>query len=195
MSVEARIWFSPSAKENKYVKILALLLNKEKLPFPGTKANAIVIKTRNPKPPHHEEFPLTKGLTKDFPIPEFAKHEGVSWTKGHLSVEILDVVKTGVKAVDKFNQLVVDSFNLVGGNMLKSGNILTWNVWFTAPEHVNTEEWETHAIKWRESIDSDHGSPDGEGTTARYFDGTPFKPIDNLIEHELTKVLEYIATH
>ena len=89
----------------------------------------------------------------------------------------------------------MDVFNLASGNMLKAGNILTWNIWSTAPEYVDQEEWRTHAERWRLSIDSDHGSPTGPGTKARYFDGTPFKPIENVIDEEIDKVLAYLKKH
>jgi hypothetical protein len=83
-------------------------------------------------------------------------------------------VKTNIEMVDKFNQMVVDVFNTAAGNILKNGNILTWNVWFTALELVDTAEWENHAIKWRESLEADHGSPDGLGPAPLTFERFPF---------------------
>ena len=68
-------------------------------------------------------------------------------------------------------------------------------MWFTAPEFVDVAEWRAHAIKWRESIDADHGSPEGPGTDARYFDGTPFKPLKELLTEELPKILKFIKGH
>ena len=79
--------------------------------------------------------------------------------------------------------------------MLKKGNILSWNVWFTAPELVDTEEWEDHAELWRQSIQADHGSPEGPGTDARYFDGTPFKPLKEWVLEELPRVMSFIQEH
>ena len=195
MTVEGRIWFSPSAHKHKFVRLLSKHFIERKLPFPSDKANAIVIKTHIPGNLDQAEFPFTNGLTKKFPIPDFAKHEGIAWTKGHLGVEIGAVVKTGIDKVDKFNQLIVDIFNTGAGNMLKEGNVLTWNVWFTAPELVNQEEWSEHTEKWRKSIDADHGSPEGEGTSARYFDGTPFKPLEELLKDELPKIIAYAEEH
>ncbi|MFT5266430.1 MAG: hypothetical protein ACI8YQ_005194 [Polaribacter sp.] len=104
-------------------------------------------------------------------------------------------MKTNIDMVDKFNQMVLDVFNTAAGNMLKNGNILTWNVWFTAPELVDTAEWEAHAIKWRESIEADHGSPDGPGTDARYFDGTPFRPLKELLIEELPRIVDFVKEH
>jgi hypothetical protein len=97
--------------------------------------------------------------------------------------------------VDQFNQLVLDIFNTAGGNMLKEGNILYWNVWFTAPETVDVDEWQHHAEYWRDSIQADHGAPDGQGTIARYYDGTPFKPLKSLALHEAVKIAGYVKDH
>jgi hypothetical protein len=195
MSVVGKIWFSPSATKNTLLKEIRTHFDKHNLPFPSTKANAIVIRTFNPGHPDQVAFPLTSDLSTDFPIPDFARHEEISWTKGHLGVEIGAIEKTGIEKVDDFNQMVLDIFNMAGGNMLQEGNILTWDVWFTAPELVDQEEWANHAEKWRLSLESDHGSPDGPGTVARYFDGTPFKPLEALLKEELPKVLAFIAKH
>ena len=195
MSVEGRIWFSPSAHEHVLVQQIASHFNKNNLPFPSSKANAIIVSTFKPGQPDQPLFPLTKGSSTDFPIPDFAKHEDIAWSLGHLGVEIGPIIKTGVDIVDKFNQLVLDAFNTASGNMLKEGNILTWNVWFTAPELVDQEEWTEHTEKWRKSIDADHGSPEGDGTDARYFDGTPFKPLKELLIEELPKIIKFIKDH
>jgi hypothetical protein len=79
--------------------------------------------------------------------------------------------------------------------MLKKGNTLTWNVWFTAPELVNQQEWQDHAEKWRDSIDVDNCSPEGPGTIARHFDGSPFKPLKELVDNELPQILAFMAKY
>ena len=89
----------------------------------------------------------------------------------------------------------MDLFNLASGNMLKSGNLLTWNVWFTAPQLVDKVEWMEHAEKWRKSIDEDYGSPCGPGTTAKYSDGTTFSPAEELVEDGLKKILKYLKQY
>jgi len=195
MSVVGKIWFSPSATKNKLVKEFWDYFEAEKLPFPSSKANAIIVETFKPGEPDQVLFPLTIGSSTDFPIPAFAKHEGVSWTLGHLGVEIGPIRKTGVEKVDKFNQFIMDIFNVASGNMLKEGNTLTWNVWFTAPELVDTQEWADHAERWRTSINADHGSPEGPGTVARHFDGSPFLPLKELIEAELPNILNFRKNH
>ena len=193
MTVVGKIWFSRAAQKKTLVKEIVEHFKRNRFPFPSSKENAIVIKTFRPGNPDQPIFPLTKGSSTDFPIPDFAKHEGVSWTLGHLGVEIGDIVPTGIDIVDKFNQLVLDIFNIASGNMLKNGNTLTWNVWFTAPELVDQEEWQNHAEKWRESIDADHGSPEGPGTDPRYFDGTPFEPLKEVLIDELPRILTFIS--
>jgi hypothetical protein len=195
MTVVGKIWFGPSAHEGLIVKDLAQFLAKHNHTFPFTKENAIKVQTFRPNDPTHPIFPLTKGETKAFPIPDFARHEGLAWSVGHLGVEIGNIEKTGEALVDDFNQMILDIFNMASGNMLRAGNTLTWNVWFTAPELVDQAEWAAHAEKWRTSIDADHGSPYGNGSTARYFDGSPFEAAKTILLEEGAKLAQYWAKH
>lgn len=194
MSVVGKIWFSPSAQKNDAVQKVGAHFDKHKLPFPWNKKNAIVIKTFKPGTDvNHPIFPLTKGSSTDFKFPDFARHDDIAWSHAHLGVEIGPIEKHDIEIVDDFNQLILDIFNVASGNMLKEGNTLTWNVWFTAPELVDTDEWQDHADKWRESIDADHGSPEGPGTDARFFDGTLFTPLKELAEEAIGKILSFIT--
>ncbi|WP_430409664.1 hypothetical protein [Kordia sp.] len=180
MTVEGTIWFSPSAHQKEWVQKLWKVFNEEKLDFPTSKEKAIKVTTHKFQDSSQPIFPVSQGETPRFQSPPFARHEAEAWNVGHIDVEIGPIRKTGHKVVDDFNKLVMDAFNTASGNMLKQGNTLTWNVWFSQPELVDTEEWRTHAERWRKSIQADHGSPTGPGTDARYFDGTPFKPLDAL---------------
>lgn len=210
MSVVGTIWFTPSSKlNNPLVKTLMDHFVTHGLPFPSTKEKAIIIKTHKVGNPAQPLFPLTKGLVPPavFKIPDFAMHNGIAWSNGHLQVQIGEVTKLvppegsdeetikGYEKVNKFNQLIVDVFNAGAGNMLKEKNILTWNVWFNPPEKINIEEWTNHTEYWRESIDVEHESPEGEGTSARYYDGTPFKPLKELLLHKLPEIAEFVAEH
>ena len=195
MGVLGKIWFAPSAHQNKFVKLIGDYFKLKGLDFPFNKDNAIVINTSIPGDPSQPLFPLTKGSSTDFPIPDFAKHEGISWTLGHLGVQIGAIETKDIPIVDDFNQLVLNLFNMASGNMLQKDNILTWNVWFTAPELVDQEEWKNHADFWRHSIDVDNMSPDGPGSVARYYDGTPFNPMKELLIEELPEILAFIKKH
>ena len=195
MSVIGKVWFSPSALQKQHVADLMAYFVANKLHFPFDKANAIRVNTSLPGNPQQPIFPLRSGESSDFPIPEFARHTAEAWDVSHLGVQIGAIEPTGNSVVDEFNQLVMDIFNLGSGNMLKQGNVLTWNVWFTPPTTVNQEEWRTHAQRWRDSIDADHGSPDGPSSPARYFDGTPFKPLENLLEQESQKIEDFLRKH
>ena len=195
MTVEGKIWFSPSALENWEVKLLWALFNKLNLSFPSEKAKAIRVTTHEPGNPGQPIFPLRKGIATQFTSPNFALHTAEAWSVGNLEVEIGPIIKTGHAIVDEFNELIMDVFNFASGNMLQSGNVLTWNVWFTQPELVDKEEWRTHAERWRKSIDADHGSPDGDGTAARYFDGTPFNALEEQLKLEEEKILAFIKKH
>ncbi len=185
MGVVGKVWFSPpKGEKNPIIKgIQDLLWDKlrgSSYPFPTTKAQAIMVTTHKVGEPDQPVFPLRKGLSTGFPIPDFAKHEDKAWSVANLEVQIGPIIKTGFPLVDKFNQLIMDVFNLGSGNMLQQKNVLTWNVWFTPPQIVDQGEWARHAWKWRQSIDADHGSPEGEGTAAKYYDGTPFKAFSSL---------------
>ena len=168
MTVEGKIWFSPSAHQNPLVKFLWKKFEDNQLPFPFIKKHAIKVTTHKVNAPEQPVFPVRTGESTDFKIPGFATHPQ-AWAVGNLGVEIGPVAPTDSPEVNRFNELIMDVFNIASGNMLKSGNVLTWNVWFTAPELVDTQEWEDHVLKWRESIDADHGSPTGPGTEARFF--------------------------
>lgn len=194
MTVEAKVWFGPSAHKSSFGEKLLEFFTYFNYPFPSKKKNAVIITTHAPGNPDNPIFPVRKGETKLFQSPSFARHPK-AWTVANVEVEIGPVQKRGISIVDEFNNLVVELFNLVSGNLLLSGNLLSWNVWFKAPRLVDQEEWRDHAEKWRKSIDEDHGSPDGEGTNARYFDGSPFKPFENLIDEKVKEIIEWIKEH
>ena len=194
LGVQGTIWFSPSAHQNPLVKLLWRVFANNQRPFPSTKADAIKVTTHLQGDPDQPIFPVRTGESTNFESPEFARHPE-SWAVENLEVQIGPAEKTGDPMVDDFNTLVMDLFNLASGNMLKSGNTLAWNIWSTAPELVDQVEWRTHAERWRASIDADHGSPTGPGTKPRYFDGTLFKPVENAIEEELDKILDFLKTH
>jgi hypothetical protein len=195
MTVTGQIWFSPSAKQNSLVRWLWNEFVASNHPFPHDKAHAIQVSTFDPGKPDQPIFPLLKGESTDFPIPEFARHVSEAWNVGHLGVEIGPIAKTGDTVADEFNAMLMELFNIYSGNLLSPGNTLTWNVWFTEPALVNRHEWASHAERWRKSIDADHGSPDGPGTSARYYDGSPFEPVEAAVEREIEKILEFIRNH
>ena len=190
LAVVGKIWFSPSANQNFIVKQLWEHFEKSKLPFPSTKSQAIVVSTHKVASPEQPNFALNKGQSDNFKIPGFSNHEDEAWTVGNLAVQIGPIIKTGYPVVDEFNQLIMDVFNMGSGNMLQSENVLTWNVWFTKPELVDQDEWASHAWRWRESIDADHGAT---GTVAKYYDGSPFKvDFDAIMKEEQDKLHHFL---
>ena len=189
MSVIGQVWFAPSSHENPIVNALWNDFEKHNMQFPFNKENAIKVSTWNPKNPSEKLFPLNSGLTSEFKIPEFAKHETLSWNVAHLGVLIGAIIPTGNEKVDKFNQTILNLFNLASGDMLKDGNTLSWNVWFTRPETVNIDDWTGHAERWRDSIQADHGSPEGPGTDARFFDGSKFSPLKDIFTNDMDELM------
>lgn len=189
MTVEGKVWFTPGKFQGKALRRLWGFLELINRDLPLSKGKAVRVATHLPGNPGESIFPLMKGETAAFKSPDFAKHPE-AWAVGNLQVEIGGIHQTGDDLVDEFNTLVMEAFNLGSGNMLQTGNILTWNVWFREPDLVKTEEWRTHAERWRTSIDEHHGSPHGEGATARFFDGTPFSPLKELEEEAIQKIIK-----
>lgn len=192
MTVVGKIWFSPTANRSQLVQMSGPMFRNSNLPFPSDKANAIRVTTHKPQAPDQPIFLVRKGESASFVSPDFAKHPE-AWGVGNVEVQIGPIEKINNARVDAFNQLVLDLFNLASGNMLQLGNVLSWNVWFTEPGLVDQEEWRTHAERWRESIEVDHGSPTGEGRPAQYFDGSPFNPIKELIAEKIKEIIDWIT--
>ena len=92
------------------------------------------------------------------------------------------------KEVDDFNQMILNVLNLTSGNMLSPQNVLSWNVWATAPEPVDQVDWKNRAAFWRESLDSTHTTPRGltpagktyrfDGTAVAYYDSVAFDKME-----------------
>lgn len=191
MTVVGKIWFSPGEHQNYFVDKFWQKFAESKRPFPSSKADAIEVKTFSVGNPDKPNLKLIGGESTAFPIPDFARVDE-AWSVGNVSVEIGGVVPTDDPVVDKFNKLVVDAFNLSSGNMLQEGNVLSWNVWFDAPQVVNQDEWREHAEYWRDSIDADHGSPTGPGIAPRFFNGDEFKAADELKKREEAKFMDFL---
>ena len=194
MTVMGQIWFSPFAHEDFIYQVLWDYFKNSKLPFPKDKDNSIKVTTYMPGNPGQRIFPVRRGQTDLFKSPDFAIHKE-AWAVANIDVEIGPIQKTNNDLVDHFNQLVMDIFNLASGNLLQSGNVLSWNVWLKAPALVDKEEWRTHAERWRKSIDEGHGSPDGPGTIARYFDGTPFSPVEQFLKDKIKEIIQWLSEH
>ena len=195
MTVEGKVWFSPAAHQHGLVRLAWDLFAKNGHPFPSSKAAAIRVRTHLPGNADQPIFPVRTGASTLFKSPEFAIHSDQAWSLAHIDVQIGDIHQTGDEMVDDFNAMIMDVFNLAKGNILTKGTILSWNVWFIAPQYVNRAEWRNHAEVWRKSIDADHGSPDGPGTDPRYFDGTPFSAVESQIDHEIELIKAWLKKH
>ncbi|HVQ09745.1 MAG TPA: hypothetical protein VMS43_15050 [Allosphingosinicella sp.] len=195
MTVSAQIWFGPAAKDKTAYKLLELIMAAEGLPFPLDKANAIQLDLHHVADPEQPIISVRSGASTDFPIPSFATHEEDAWAVANVAVQIGPIQPSGNAKVDDFNAMIMDIFNLATGNLLSLGNVLTWNVWVDAPTIVDRAEWKAHAEKWRHSIDTGHGSPDGPGSKPRYCDGTYFNPIDAVLEKEWDLIKAWLKKH
>jgi hypothetical protein len=195
MTVTGKIWFGPSAKDRRAYKLLKMILDAEKLPFPDAKANAIQVTLHRVGDPEQPIISIRSGVNPAFQNPDFARHDEEAWAVANVAVEIGPILSRNNRMVDDFNAMIMDIFNLASGNLLQPGNVLTWNVWLDAPTIVDQAEWKAHAEKWRHSIDTGHGSPDGEGTAPRYFNGTPFRPVDAIVEKEIDLIKAFLKKH
>lgn len=195
MTVSAQIWFGPAAKDKVAYRILEAIMTAEGLPFPLDKANAIQLQLHHVGDPDRPVIAVRSGISQAFESPPFARHEEDAWAVANVAVQIGQILPRHNEKVDEFNAMIMEIFNLASGNLLAPGNILTWNVWVDAPTLVDRAEWKAHAEKWRHSIDTGHGSPDGQGHPPRYFDKTPFKPVDAVIQKELDLIKAWLKKH
>lgn len=195
MTVTGKIWFGPLARDKQAWQLLKLILEAEGLPFPLDKAHAIQVLLHEVGDPEQPIISIRSGLNPAFDNPAFARHDEDAWAVANVAVQIGPIQTLNNEKVDDFNKMVMAIFNLASGNLLQEGNILTWNVWVDAPTLVDQAEWAAHAEKWRHSIDTGHGSPDGDGTAPRYANNTPFEPEDAVIEKELDLIKAWLKKH
>ncbi len=208
MTVQPKVWLTPSQHQGDRLKQAWPYLQYLFPELPLSKPRAILINTYDPKPPHHPIFFVRKGETDQFQSPAFARHADARgyYTVANLEVEIGEIEKKNNAIVDEFNQLVMDGFNIGSGNMLAPTNVLTWNVWFTEPQLVDSAEWRNHAEQWRQSIDAHHGPPYTQEQInnwphlfaprpVRYFDGSHFNAVESEVEHWLKELYRWIKHH
>jgi len=186
----------PGTKElwilKEIVKLIEAVTN---VPLPFTKQNAVITLMHDPGNPSITAFPARNGTDTRFQSPASALHWDEAYGVAHLGVQIMGIVKTGVDLVDDFKALLMDIFNLNGGNILKKGNTLYWNVWMQEPELVNQTEWSLHAEYWRQSIDVNLTYPTGTSTLPTYFNGTRFSALNNVYREELLLLRSFVQTH
>lgn len=199
ITIKPTIWFSPDSVQNKpLIKKLWELFEDSGIPFPSSKAKAIRLNAygvnKQDQPVTSPVLNIVNGKDPNYPVPSFAQHNEPdeygqeAAVVVYLGVEIGDVISTGNEIADWFNNLIMDIFNIGSGNLLQSGNVLSWNVWALSPEEVYTPEWENHADYWRYSIDVNHRSPNGDGRNPQYFNGEPFSPKTALICDKLEEL-------
>jgi len=186
MIVTGTVWFTTDSK-HPFLHSINKIFEKNGKNFPWSKKDAIIVKTGLEGDPNNPVFPVRSGQSTKFEAPDFAKHDE-AWFVGNIEVQIDEVEKHDHPVIDDFNQMIVDVFNLAAGNMLKKGNLLTWNIWCAAPDYVDQKEWQNHANYWRTSIDEDHRSPGGARSDQRYFDGSEFHP-KNVLGEELEEAI------
>lgn len=195
LGVKGRIWFTASDKRTlPLLKSLEEVLGSKNFPF--SKEHAINVTTHDPGHPENPIFRLKNGTASDFPHPPYSRHWDEAYGVAHLNVEIGGMEQTGDEKVDHFNQMILNVFNLGSGNIFAKGSILSWNVWFTEPEKVDTQEWGDHANFWRTSLDVEHTYP-GNSTNKydeqTYYDGSAFKPLTGIAIQEAKEINAFLG--
>jgi len=197
LGVKGRIWFTSDDRTLPLLKGLEEILGANNFPF--SKEHSINVTTHNKREPWNPIFRLKNGTAPEFPHPEFTQHWDEAFGVGHLNVQVGAMELTGDEKVDEFNQMILNIFNLISGNILTDGNTLSWNVWFTEPEPVNQTEWKNHADKWRTSLDVEHRYPvDGYKNIhdqQTYFDGTEYKPLKGAAIAEAKYINAFVKKH
>jgi len=194
MGVVGKVWFSDEGNAPMIVKALQKIANWDKFPF--SKENAIVVGTHNRFEPWNPIFQVKNGTTTEYPIPQERQHwDDNAYGVGHIYVEIGKPEKTGDEKIDHLTNVIINIFNLAAGNKLKSGNVLSWNLWMAPPALVDREEWANHAEHWRQSINVEHEYPGGENVHdyVTDYDGNKYAPPDFLslaISTELHSFIE-----
>jgi len=180
MSVTGVVWLTVNKEAPATFRFLLNLIKWSTgmtgLPF--SKSNGIQILTNRPGT-EESLLILHDGMDPDFNAPHFKTHwdEG-AYAQVYVQAQLGEIAKRAGQSqlVTGFNELIVTMFNFASGNMLQSGNVLSWNIWFESPEIVNQTEWQQHAEHWRDSFDNGNSHP-GEPST--YFNGTIAKPETN----------------
>lgn len=196
MEVAPRIWFSRSQHQGPVFEFIWKMLEDLAPPYPTSKANAIRLNTFKPGHRDQQIIDVRKGTSPRYEVPDFADHSGQAWSVAHVDVEIGDIVETGDTRVDILNEIVFDLFNIASGDMLKDGEVLSWNIWFREPHLVDQQEWKTHAERWRHSIDAHHPPPHGAGKQPKFANGEPYHPSDlAMIEQVLEDIIQFLWKH
>ena len=164
VEVEANIWFEPQLGNplvQAFKEVFDLIAPDKQFPF--SKANAVKVSAHQVGKPYEPIWPMVNGTDPTIFQPLSRRHyDDGAYSVYHLQVEVGKRLKKDDPLVDRFDQLAYDLFNAASGGIVVEGQIVSWNVWSTAPEGVDTEEWEGHADKWFKSIHNEHKYPDGQ---------------------------------
>jgi len=187
VSVEGNVWIEP-AHGNPLIKVLTKIFKAiDPLgEFPFNKANAVKVEAHQVGKPYKAEWPMVNGTDPDIFQPMNRRHyDDGAYSAYNLEVEMGSKIKNKQSSLtDRFDDLVLELFNLHSSGILLPGQRVSWNLWPTAPEGVEIEEWEGHAEKWFNSMNIKHEYPDGTKLSDRLittYDGTE---IDSEFDRE-----------
>tara|TARA_B110000902_G_C14196759_1_gene546226 strand:- start:57 stop:1325 length:1269 start_codon:yes stop_codon:yes gene_type:complete len=209
IKVQARIWFEQSeVKHNKLLRKIMDLAHDMGFPFPTSKDNALIVKTKDAYTGN--EFAKVKsGYAKKFSPPEFTKHEssdpeldkemdcpGCTPAVGvcHLHVIIDDAISFGDSDKDIMNQFLLNLINISVHNMFLKGNVVSWNINVSSPESVDFKEWKHHNEFWQRSLGDIHSVSHSGQTFPKYKNGDIIPEGNITIEDVLFQIAKMEAS-
>jgi len=166
MTVTGKIWIDMTDEEKEnhpFVAAMQQSLSENNATFPFTKATALTVPTHVPNKPYTNTIPVLNGTASEFMTPDFTQHwddtfpigngeRTKCFSVGNVVCQVAPHPKTGNRAVDDFNDILMELQSIGLGGILAPGSIISWNVWFTEPEPVDQEEWTEHSEIFRESV-------------------------------------------
>jgi len=200
IGVMVQFWLSSDDQTSPFFKVLVEFMNEHAQgQLPLEKSKAIQIETSERNNLRQPLSRVSKGMNPDISVPLEKQHWDEAYAVINLSIQINKIksVDNQLDIVTDFNHLLIDIFNLNGGNMMKPGNILSWNIWFQEPELVDKVEWKTHAERYRKSVDVRPTNSIGPNTASSFtnFNGVITNPVKDDLQNEIELIKVFFAKH
>jgi hypothetical protein len=146
-------WFaSETGPPTGFIQRLFRLAVQAGFAVPDSKANALIMPLKGQCGKDTTTF--VQGADMSIPWPPSMLREADA------AYVIYGAVNTGADpthkdpAVDAFRYFLRSIIHATTSNMFLPNNTLTWNLWTTGPQLVDTQEWSAHAERWRHSLDT-----------------------------------------
>merc|ERR1712238_10067 len=188
IGVMVQFWLSSDDHTSPFFKVLLEFMNEHAQgQLPLEKSKAIQIETSEVNNLRQPLSRVSSGMSPGISVPLEKQHWDEAYAVINLSIQINKIksVDNQLDIVTDFNHLLIAIFNISGGNMMKPGNILSWNIWFQEPELVDKVEWKTHAERYRKSVD----------VRFTNFNGVAINPLKDDLRNEMELIKAFFAKH